>query len=130
MYFLTLEQILQLHALVLSHDGGSNGVRDVGRLDAAICVQTQVVFGEELYATVFAKAAALMRGIIGDHPFADGNKRTAILAGLTLLELNNYHFDAISGELEDFAVRIATDRLSIAEIADWLCAHVNEKELQ
>lgn len=130
MYFLTLEQILQLHALVLSHDGGSNGVRDVGRLDAAVCVQTQVVFGEELYSDIFSKAAAVIRSVVADHPFVDGNKRTAILAGLTLLELNNYHFDAISGELEDFAVRIATDHLSIAEIADWLRAHVNEKELQ
>lgn len=130
MYFLTLEQILQLHALVLSHDGGSNGVRDVGRLDAAVCVQTQVVFGEELYSDIFSKAAAVIRSVVADHPFVDGNKRTAILAGLTLLELNNYHFDAISGELEDFAVRIATDYLSIAEIADWLRAHVNEKELQ
>lgn len=130
MYFLTLEQILQLHALVLSHDGGSNGVRDVGRLDAAVCVQTQVVFGEELYSDIFSKAAAVIRSVVADHPFVDGNKRTAILAGLTVLELNNYHFDAISGELEDFAVRIATDYLSIAEIADWLRAHVNEKELQ
>ncbi len=126
MYFLTLEQILQLHALVSSHDGGSNDVRDVGRLDAAVCAQTQVVFGEELYSDIFSKAAVI-RSVVADHPFVDGNKRTAILAGLTLLELNNYHFDATLGELEDFAVRIATDRLSIAEITDWLRARVNKK---
>lgn len=127
---LTLEQILQLHALVLVKDCGAGGVRDVGRLDAAVCAQTQVVFGEELYSDIFSKAAAVIRSVVADHPFVDGNNRTAILAGLTLLELNNYHFDATLGELEDFAVHIATDRLSIAEIADWLCAHVNEKELQ
>ena len=127
---LTPEQILQLHALVLVKDCGAGGVRDVGRLDAAVCAQTQVVFGEELYSDIFSKAAAVIRSVVADHPFVDGNKRTAILAGLTVLELNNYHFDAISGELEDFAVRIATDHLSIAEIADWLRAHVNEKELQ
>ena len=126
MYFLTLEQILQLHALVSSHDGGSNDVRDVGRLDAAVCAQTQVVFGEELYSDIFSKAAVI-RSVVADHPFVDGNKRTVILAGLTLLELNNYHFDATLGELEDFAVRIATDRLSIAEITDWLRARVNKK---
>ena len=130
MVSLTIEQILQLHALVLVKDCGAGGVRDVGRLDAAICVPTQVVFGEELSPDLFSKAAAVIRSVIADRPFVDGNKRTAILAGLTVLELNNYHFDAISGELEDFAVRIATDHLSIAEIADWLRAHVNEKELQ
>ena len=65
MVSLTLEQILQLHALVLIRDGGSDGVRDIGRLESVVSAQHQVVFGEELYATVFTKAAALMRGIIG-----------------------------------------------------------------
>ena len=123
MVSLTLEQILQLHALVLVKDGGADGVRDVGRLEAAVSTQHQVVFGEELYATVFAKTAALMRGIIGDHPFADSNKRTAMLAGLTLLEVNGYNFTAQRGELEDFAVRAATDHLDIDAIADWLKRH-------
>ena len=123
MVSLTLEQILQLHALVLVKDGGADGVRDVGRLEAAVSTQHQVVFGEELYATVFAKAAALMRGIVGDHPFTDGNKRTAMLAGLTLLEVNGYNFIAQRGELEDFAVRVATDHLDIDAIADWLERH-------
>ena len=49
MVSLTLEQILQLHALVLVKDGGADGVRDVGRLEAAVSTQHQVVFGEELY---------------------------------------------------------------------------------
>ena len=119
MVSLTLEQILQLHALVLVKDGGADGVRDVGRLEAAVSTQHQVVFGEELYATVFAKAAALMRGIVGDHPFTDGNKRTAMLAGLTLLEVNGYNFIAQRGELENFAVRVAIDHFDIDAIADW-----------
>ena len=123
MVSLTLEQILQLHALVLVKDGGADGVRDVGRLEAAVSTQHQVAFGEELYATVFAKAAALIRGIIGDHPFTDGNKRTAMLAGLTLLEVNGYNFTAQRGELENFAVRVATDHLDIDAIADWLKRH-------
>ena len=120
---LTLEQILQLHALVLVKDGGAGGVRDIGRLEAVVSAQHQVVFGEELYATVFAKAAALMRGTIGDHPFVDGNKRTAMLAGLTLLEMSGYSFVARCGELENFAVRVATDQLDIDAIADWLKRH-------
>ena len=123
MVSLTIEQILQLHALVLVKDGGAGGVRDIGRLEAVVSVQHQVVFGEELYATVFTKAAALIRGIIGDHPFTDGNKRTAMLAGLTLLEVNGYNFTAQRGELEKFAVRVATDHLDIDAIADWLKRH-------
>ena len=123
MVSLTLGQILQLHALVLIRDGGSDGVRDIGRLESVVSAQHQVVFGKEVYATVFTKAAALIRGIIGDHPFTDGNKRTAMLAGLTLLEVNGYNFTAQRGELEDFAVRVATDHLDIDVIADWLKCH-------
>lgn len=123
MQFLTLQHVLQMHALVLSRDGGSDGVRDIGRLEAAIASQYQEVFGQELYQTVHEKSAALIRGIIADHAFSDGNKRTAMLTGLTFLEANGYEFTAKPGELEDFAVQIATDHLEIPAIAGWLRAH-------
>ncbi len=120
---LSIEQLLELHALAVNHSGGSIGVRDVGRLEAAVAVQSQEAFGQELYVSVPEKAAALIRGIIQDHPFVDGNKRTAMLSGLTLLEINGLEFTAKNGELEDFAVRITTDNLDVAAIAEWLAAH-------
>lgn len=123
MRVLNLDQILQLHAMVLVRDGGSSGIRDIGRLESAVAAQHQVVFGEELYPTLHEKAAAIMRGIIGDHPFTDGNKRTATLAGLTLLELSGYQVTAKIGEVEDFAVAVATDHLEVEAIADWLRGH-------
>lgn len=121
---LTLEQLLELHALVIEATGGSPGLRDLGRLEAAIATQTQNVFGEELYPEVIDKAAAMIRGIIADHAFVDGNKRTAILAGLTLLELNGINFTAKEGEIEDFAVEIATKHTDVPQIASWLRNHV------
>lgn len=120
---ISLEQILQLHVLAIQHGGGSDSVRDIGRLEAAAATQTQEVFGKELYDTVTEKSAALIRGIVADHPFQDGNKRTAMLVGLTFLELNGYRFTAQVGELEDFAVSVATDHLDVADIAGWLEAH-------
>lgn len=122
---LSLEHILEIHALVIDATGGSTGLRDLGRLEAAIASQTQNVFGEELYLTIFDKTAAIIRGIIADHPFVDGNKRTAMLAGLTLIELNGLHFKIQSGEIEDFAVRIATDKLDVPLIAQWLRDHTD-----
>jgi len=62
---------------------------------------------------VVDKAAAIIRGIVADHPFVDGNKRTAILSGLTLLELNGIKFKVVPGEIEDFAVVVATSHLDI-----------------
>lgn len=123
---LTIEQILELHVLAVNHSGGSTGVRDIGRLEAAVATQSQEVFGQELYASVYEKAGAIMRGIVQDHPFIDGNKRTAMLAGLTLVELSGFTFTAQKGELEDFAVRIATDQLDVAVIAEWLAIHTRD----
>lgn len=121
---LTLEQLLELHTLVVEATGGSTGLRDLGRLEAAIATQTQNVFGEELYPEIVDKAAALIRSIIADHPFVDGNKRTAMLTGLTLLELQGISFVAKSGEIEDFAVDIATRHIDIPQISNWLQAHI------
>src|SRR5688572_213561 len=106
MKLLTLEQLLQIHTLVVNNTGGGIGLRDIGRLESAIATQTQNVFGEELYPSVIEKTAAIIRGIIADHPFVDGNKRTAMLAGLTLLKTNDVRFVAQAGEIEDFAVKI------------------------
>ncbi len=123
MITLTLEQILQIHVLVVEQTGGSQGLRDLGRLEAVLATQTQTVMGDEAYPTIYEKSAAVIMGIIANHPFIDGNKRTAMLAGLTLLSINNTQFVANPGEIEDFAVKIATEHLAVPDIANWLKEH-------
>lgn len=125
MIVLTLEQLLEIHTLVMKATGGNAGLRDLGRLEATIATQTQNVFGEELYPGATDKAAALIRTIIADHPFVDGNKRTAMLVGITFLEVNELNFFARSGEIEDFAVNIAIQHLDIPIISAWLNKHIN-----
>lgn len=115
-----MEQLLMLHAVVLAATGGGDGVRDIGRLESALAAQTQEVFGTELYTTTLEKAAAMVRGIVADHPFVDGNKRTAILAGLTVLKLHGFDCTATNQQLEDFAVCVAVEHMSVADIAAWL----------
>ena len=121
---LTLEQILELHTLVIKETGGSIGLRDLGRLESSIATQSQNVFGQELYLNLEDKAAAIIRSIIADHPFVDGNKRTAIIAGLTFLKLNNINFKFANGEIEDYAVKVAADHLDIPQISIWLQIHI------
>lgn len=123
MTILTLEQLLELHTLAIVETGGSQGLRDLVRLEAAVATQIQSVFGEELYTTLFEKSAALIRGIIGDHPFVDGNKRTAMLGGLTFLAINGKKFTAKKGELEDFAVKVAKEHFDVPTISAWLEKH-------
>ncbi len=125
MIILTLEQLLEIHAIAIDATGGSAGIRDLGRLEAAIATQTQNVFGEELYSSIADKAAALIRAVIADHPFIDGNKRTAMLIGITFIEINGLSFIAKPGEIEDFAVSIATSHLDIPIISAWLNKHLS-----
>lgn len=124
MIILSIEHILEIHAIVIESTGGGLGLRDLGRLEAAIATQTQNVFDKELYPSVTIKSAALIRSLIADHPFVDGNKRTAILSGLTLLKLNNITFKAQPGDIEDFAVKIAAERLDVPLITSWLESNI------
>lgn len=129
MIAIKLEHILQINAMVVTKFGGTVMVRDLGRLEATVATQYQEVFGRELYSTVFEKVAAMLRGIIADHPFVDGNKRTAMLVAMTYLGLNGYQFVARSGEVEDFAVCFATNYLEIDDIAAWLKHHSQHNKL-
>ena len=112
--------------IIIEATGGDIGLRDLGRLEAAIATQTQSVFDEELYPGIIAKAAAMIRGIIADHPFVDSNKRTAILNSLVFLELNGFKFIAKTGEIEDFTVEIAIKHLDIPQISEWLNIHIKK----
>lgn len=126
MKYLTLEEMLQLHFAVIEDFGGSHGVRDEGRLKSVVLAPAQEVFSAEQYQTVHEKAAVYLRNIIGDLPFADGNKRTGVaVAGVFLLR-NNLVLTARPKELKDFAVKIAIDHLEIAEIAVWLQQHTTD----
>jgi len=123
MNFLTLDQIVQLHVLVVGETGGSTGIRDLGRLESVVGAQNQYVFGKETYTDPMQKAAALIRGIIGDHPFVDGNKRTALLTALTFLKINGVNLTIPQGDLENFAVQVTIDKLNVSSIANWLEKH-------
>lgn len=125
MYLFSVEDIELIHLQIIDASGGAYGTRDRGRLEAAVATQTQEVFGEELYKTPFEKAAALCRGIVADHAFVDGNKRTGIMSALIFLEQDGLQTQLTDKELEDFAVRIANEHLDVPAIAIWLEEHCN-----
>ena len=118
--YLTVEEILFLHHAIIEDFGGSHGVRDENRLLSVVQAPRQQVFNKELYATIHEKAAVLLRNIIGDHPFVDGNKRTAITVCGVFLARNNYLLTCKPKELEDFAVRVAVEHLTVEQITLWL----------
>jgi death-on-curing protein len=123
MWYFNEEEILLLHYKLIERFGGSHGVRDIERLRSVVHTPKQSVFGTDQYESLFEKSAVYIRNIIGDHPFVDGNKRSGISAGIFFLNKNGAALDIKRGELEDFAVRVAVDKLDVPEIAKWLQDH-------
>lgn len=125
MITLTKEQVLLLHKAIYDRYGGSFGVRDEGLLDSALEAPFQTFGGQDLYPGDMDKIVRFGYGLIGNHPFHDGNKRIGALALLTLLELNGYLINATDKELSDiiYAVASGSDGKTYEDLLSWVNAH-------
>lgn len=126
MIYLTKEQLVLIHSLIVNETGGSHGIRDPRPILSLEHSPRQIVFGRELYPTPFLKAAVYAREIITAHPFVDGNKRTAMAAATVFLEHNGYQFTAHKGEITKFALKIIGKKLDLEAIAAWLERHAKK----
>ena len=117
---IAVDDILELHSRSISDFGGSNGIRDIGLLESAIARPFQTFEGKYLYETIFEKAAALGESLIINHPFVDGNKRTGMLAMVSLLMENNWHVTAPQDNFYDLIISISTASVSFPKIVEWL----------
>ena len=105
------------HLEQLAEHGGGQGVRDARLLDSAMArAQNLAAYGEPDAA---ALAAAYAFGIARNHPFVDGNKRTATVVAETFLVLNGYTLEASDAELVVVFLALASGELSEEELADW-----------
>ncbi|HFQ93551.1 MAG TPA: type II toxin-antitoxin system death-on-curing family toxin [Anaerolineae bacterium] len=117
--FLTPQQILFIHAWLIEATGGSHGLRDLGLLESAAARPRAAFGGTELYPDIFDKAAALMESLAQNHPFVDGNKRTAITATALFLRQNGHRLQTTNEELERFTLMVVNERPSLEEAAIW-----------
>ena len=123
-----IEEVFELHEKSILDYGGSRGLRDIGLLQSALARPFQTFGGEDLYPTIFEKAAALGESLIVNHPFIDGNKRTGMLCMTALLIINNYTFIASSNEFYNFVINISTGSISFEEIVTWLKTNTQQKQ--
>jgi death-on-curing protein len=100
MRYLTLEEVLDLHAMVLQQAGGMPGVRDQKVLESALAQPAMAFGGQDLYPTIADKAAALGFSLVMNHAFIDGNKRIGHAAMETFLALNGFELSASTDEQE------------------------------
>ena len=123
MKYLTLDEVIAIHDSMIEEYGGSFGIRDFGLIQSAISRPLASFAGEDLYPTIFEKAAALFHSLMFNHAFIDGNKRTTIATTARFLSLNNYSLVATDEEFVVFPLRVENNHLSTEQIAAWLKEH-------
>lgn len=125
--YLALEEILELHRLVLEQSGGLAGVRDLGGLDSALA-QPQMTFGgQDLYPSLGEKAAVLGFSLVCNHPFVDGNKRVGHAAMETFLVLHGWELAAGLDEQEQVMLQLAAGDLERDEFTAWVQSHLQHR---
>ena len=118
--YLIPEQVLFLHSRLIEETGGEHGVRDLTMLLSALGRPQATFDGNELYEDVFSKGAALMDSLIRNHPFIDGNKRTAITAAGLFLRLNDYALQVENDEMVRFTLACAQVQVPLDAMKVWL----------
>lgn len=118
--YLALDQVLRIHERQIERFGGSGGVRDRGALEAAIARPQATFGGDDLYPDPAGKAAALMHSLVGNHPFIDGNKRTAAMSAELFLLFNGFELAADEDDFETVTMATARGELGAEELAIWL----------
>ncbi len=117
--YLTLADVLAIHADQIDRYGGSQGVRDLGLLQSAL-YRPQTGY----YTDLIEEAAALWESLSQNHPFVDGNKRTAFAATYTFLVINGAKFTADAEETWVFISSLyERNQFSFEELVPWLREH-------
>jgi death-on-curing protein len=118
--YLTVAEVLAIHADQIERYGGSHGLRDQGLLEAAL-YRPQTGY----YADLAEEAAALWESLSQNHAFIDGNKRTAFAATYTFLAINDARLTADAQETYDFLAGIyESNSFSFDKLVPWLRGHV------
>jgi death-on-curing protein len=116
-------QVLYLHNIMCKTTGGSCVLRDLGALESALYHAYASFEGKDFYPTIEEKAARQAYGIIRNHPFLDGNKRTGLFVMLVFLELNSIKIFFSQSELVELGMGIAEGILDSGQITKWILKH-------
>ena len=117
---------LALHDRLIALEGGAAGLHDEGLLQSALA-RPQQLRAHQAEADVIQMAAAYTAGIVRDHPFIDGNKRTGFVVGVLFLELNGYRFVASEEDAAQAVLSLAAGRLEEEAFAAWLRANAKRR---
>ena len=118
------ETLTAIHHRQIAEHGGSEGLRDDGLLSSALARPKNLLAYGEAPPDLASLAAAYAYGIARNHPFVDGNKRTALVAARTFLILNGVDLDATQDDKFRTFLNLAEGAISEQELADWIRTRV------
>lgn len=118
--FLTLAEVIDIHSNQMRLYGGLPGIRDINLLSSDVAMPHASFHGEYLHNDICEMAAAYAFHISKNHPFVDGNKRTALVSALVFPELNGISISDSQGKLYDAMLDLSTGKLNKSEFASIL----------
>ena|SRR5438128_2312444 len=122
--YVTIAEAIEMHRQLIEEFGGSHGLRDQGRLDAAI-FRPQIGY----YNSLAEEAAALMESLANNHAFVDGNKRISFAVADTFLRINGFYLDVDPLPAHDFITQaIDKGQFRFGLILDWISSHLKPME--
>lgn len=121
--FLTKEYVLYFHRQLLSEYGGRPGLRDEGLLESALAQAEMTIDAEHLHRDIFEMAAAYGYHICQNHAFIDGNKRLALAAMDTFLQMNGGELTADEKDTFVTIMRLAAGELNKPQLSQWIREH-------
>ena len=116
--------VLAIHDRQLAEHGGSSGVRDEGLLESALARPQQLFAYGDPAPDLADLAASLAYGLARNHPFVDGNKRTAIVCCEAFIEMNGVLLEVSDAELFPVVLELAEGHLGVEQFAAWLRTHL------
>lgn len=119
----TIEKVLLLQKLIVESSGGIYGVRDFALLESALESAFQTFDGQDLYPTKEEKAARLGMGLVSNHAFIDGNKRTGLLVMDSFLAINGMPLEYTDDEFIQIGFDLAKNRMTYEELLEWIKTH-------
>ena len=126
--WIAYETVLIFHDAQISEHGGAGGLRDEGGLRSAVaCPENLAAYDDP---DIFDLAAAYARGITQNHPFVDGNKRTAFVVAVAFLDLNGHELSASEAEAAVVFIRLAAGEFSEAELAAWFRRNASPPDVE
>lgn len=118
--FLSVEDVVVIHASAIEHEGGMDGIRDHGLFDAAVAMPRQQFGGAYLHKGVAAMASAYLFHLAQNQPCVDGNKRAAVMAAVVFLDNNGIELTVSPKDLETVTRRVAAGNMPKEELVRWM----------